>query len=101
MVFITIDLSLITIPINSDIIGIIDILSDLRDKVLEVSLKELDEKFGSDTWCFISRIRMPQLPCPRLRIFMEVNDYYDYPDLTADVTQTFEKHWSALIKTVL
>lgn len=100
MVFITINLSGITIPINTDLIGIIDILSDLRDKVLELSLKELDEKFGSETWCFISRIQMPDLPRPGLRIFVEVDDFYNYPDLNADVTHTFEKYWAALAKTL-
>jgi hypothetical protein len=43
---------------------------------------------------------MPDLPSPGLRIFMEVNDYYNYPDLEADVTLTSEKYWAILAKTL-
>ena len=100
MVFIIVALSGITIPDNADIIDIIDILSDLRDNVLELSLNELDEKYGSETWCFISRIEMPRLPDPMLKISMEVNDYYDYPELSADVIKTFQKHWEILKTTI-
>jgi hypothetical protein len=100
MVLITILLSGITLPTDADIIGIIDILSDLRDIVLELSLNELDKKFGSETWCFVSRIRMPQIPEPGLKIFIEVEDYYNYPELSRDVIKTFEKHWK-ILKTTL
>jgi hypothetical protein len=93
---ITILLSGITIPLNTELISIIDILSDLRDKVLKLSLSELDIKFGSETWCFISRIEMPRLPDPEIRIFMEVSDYYNYPVLTSDVKKVFDKNWENL-----
>jgi len=96
VVLITILLSGITIPIKTDPISIIDVLSDLRDKVLELSLNDLDNKFGSKTWCFISGIDMPRLPEPELRILMEVNDYYNYPGLTSDVKKVFDKHWENL-----
>ena len=96
MEFITISLSGISIPENADFSSIVDILSDLRDKVLELSLNEFDKKFESDIWYFISRTDMPNLPDPILRIFMEVNDYYNYPDLSNDVIKTFEKHWEIL-----
>jgi hypothetical protein len=96
MVLITILLSGIKIPENTDLAGIIDILSDLRDKVLELSLNELDNKFGSETWCFIAGMDMPRLPDPELRILMEVNDYYNYSGLTSDVKKVFEKHWENL-----
>jgi len=98
MVPFTILLSGITIPISTDLTGIVDILSDLRDKVLELSLNELDNKFGSESWCFISRIEMPRLPDPELRILMEVNDYYNYPGITSDVKKVFDKHWENLKK---
>jgi len=101
MVFITIDLSGITIPINAEPVSLSDdIYPDLRAKVLEPGLNELDEKFGSETWYFVSEIRMHQLQVPFIRIYMEVDDYYDYPDLTADVTQTLEKYWVPFTKTL-
>jgi len=72
------------------------ILKNLAMKVAELSITELDKKYGSEDWCFKIEPHVATISSV-VEYTLDLNDKYDIKKITKEINATFNKYWDLLV----